>query len=123
MLYDSRLRLGREVLAELRAHFPGVLYKRPIAQNVKLAETPSFARTIFEYAPESKGAEDYMAVAREFLERQGVEEHASGRSIEPPVRATAGPHRSLRGRPPRRPRRAPRTVEPTRREDPRRVGR
>ena len=90
-LYDSRLRLGREVLAELRAHFPGVLYKRPIAQNVKLAETPSFARTIFEYAPESKGAEDYMAVAREFLERQGVEEHASGRSIEPPVRATAEP--------------------------------
>ena len=90
-LYDSRLRLGREVLAELRAHFPGILYKRPIAQNVKLAETPSFGRTIFEYAPECKGAEDYMAVAREFLERQGVEEHASGRSIEPPVCATAEP--------------------------------
>lgn len=112
-LYDSRLRLGREVLAELRAHFPGVLYKRPIAQNVKLAETPSFARTIFEYAPESKGAEDYMAVAREFLERQGVEEHASGRSIEPPVRATAEPAPVAQPEPPtpETPAEAPRTVE------------
>ncbi|MEE2939072.1 MAG: AAA family ATPase [Planctomycetota bacterium] len=112
-LYDSRLRLGREVLAELRAHFPGVLYKRPIAQNVKLAETPSFARTIFEYAPESKGAEDYMAVAREFLEREGVEEHASGRSIEPPVRATAEPAPVAQPEPPttETPAEAPRAIE------------
>ena len=112
-LYDSRLRLGREVLAELRAHFPGVLYKRPIAQNVKLAETPSFARTIFEYAPESKGAEDYMAVAREFLEREGVEEHASGRSIEPPVRATAEPAPVAQPEPPtsETPEEGPRAVD------------
>ena len=112
-LYDSRLRLGREVLAELRTHFPGVLYKRPIAQNVKLAETPSFARTIFEYAPESKGAEDYMAVAREFLERQGVEEHASGRSIEPPVRATAEPAPVAQPEPPtpETPQESPRAVD------------
>ncbi|MEC8511610.1 MAG: AAA family ATPase [Planctomycetota bacterium] len=112
-LYDSRLRLGREVLAELRAHFPAVLFKRPIAQNVKLAETPSFARTIFEYAPESKGAEDYMAVAREFLEREGVEEHASGRSIEPPVRATAEPAPVAQPEPPtpETPTKTPRAVE------------
>ena len=69
-LYDSRLRLAREVLGELRTYFPKQLFKRPIAQNVKLAETPSFGRTIFEYAPESKGAEDYLAVAKEFLARE-----------------------------------------------------
>ena len=85
-LYDARLRLAREVLAELRTHFPAQLYKRPIRQNVKLAETPSFARTIFEYAPESKGADDYLTVAREFLEREGVDVNGSGRALE---RATA----------------------------------
>ena len=92
-MYDSRLRLAREVLAELRSHFPEQLFKRPIAQNVKLAETPSFSRTIFEYAPESKGAEDYLAVAREFLEREGVESEDEARSVEaPPGARPGGPH-------------------------------
>lgn len=92
-MYDSRLRLAREVLAELRSHFPEQLFKRPIAQNVKLAETPSFSRTIFEYAPESKGAEDYLAVAREFLEREGVESEDEARSVEaPPGGRPGGPH-------------------------------
>ncbi|MEM6572144.1 MAG: AAA family ATPase [Planctomycetota bacterium] len=81
-LYDSRLRLAREVLAELRTHFPEQLFSRPIAQNVKLAETPSFSRTIFEYAPESKGADDYLTVAREFLEREGVDVNGDPRSLE-----------------------------------------
>lgn len=92
-MYDNRLRLAREVLAELKAHFPEQLFKRPIAQNVKLAETPSFSRTIFEYAPESRGAEDYLAVAREFLEREGAESEDESRSVEaPPGTRPRGPH-------------------------------
>ena len=92
-MYDNRLRLAREVLAELRSHFPEQLFRRPIAQNVKLAETPSFSRTIFEYAPDSKGAEDYLAVAREFLEREGVEAEDEARSVEaPPGGRPGGPH-------------------------------
>jgi chromosome partitioning protein len=82
-MYDSRLRLGREVLAELRSYFPDQIFKRPISQNVKLAETPSFARTIFEYAPDSKGADDYLAVAEEFLARDHAdEENTEVRSLE-----------------------------------------
>ncbi|MEM9798755.1 MAG: AAA family ATPase, partial [Planctomycetota bacterium] len=93
-LYDSRLRLAREVLGELRAHFPEQLFRRPIAQNVKLAETPSFSRTIFEYAPDSKGAEDYLTVAREFLEREGVDVDGDPRSLErSDALTTADPHR------------------------------
>ncbi len=92
-MYDSRLRLAREVLGELRSHFPEQLFKRPIAQNVKLAETPSFSRTIFEYAPESKGAEDYLAVAKEFIEREGAESEEESRSVEaPPGERPRGPH-------------------------------
>jgi chromosome partitioning protein len=68
-LYDNRLKLAREVLGELRAHFPGKVLRRPIAKNVKLAEAPSYGQTIFEYAPESGGAIDYLDVARELIER------------------------------------------------------
>lgn len=63
-LYDSRLKLAREVLAEIRGYFPGKVGSS-VRSNVKLAEAPSFGRTIFEYAPESNGARDYLAVARE----------------------------------------------------------
>ncbi|MEL6907629.1 MAG: AAA family ATPase, partial [Planctomycetota bacterium] len=89
-LYDSRLRLAREVLGELRAHFPEQVFRRPIAQTVKLAETPSFSATIFEYAPESKGAEDYLAVAREFLAREGIHVDDDGRPIEAAAASDAG---------------------------------
>jgi chromosome partitioning protein len=64
-LYDSRLKLAREVLAEIRTFFPGQVLSCPVRSNVKLAEAPSFGRTIFEYAPDSNGAQDYLSVARD----------------------------------------------------------
>ena len=66
-LYDSRLRLAREVLAEIQRHFPGVVFRRGIGVNVKLAEAPSYGKTILEYAPESPGARDYRLLAEEVL--------------------------------------------------------
>lgn len=66
-LYDNRTKLAREVLGELRAHFPGKVLSRAVAKNVKLAEAPSYGQTIFEYAPESSGASDYRDVARELI--------------------------------------------------------
>lgn len=66
-LYDSRLKLAREVLAEVRAYFPDKVLPTPIRANVKLAEAPSFGQTIFEYAPDSNGAQDYLALARELM--------------------------------------------------------
>jgi len=90
-MYDGRLRLAREVLSELKTHFPDQIFTRAIAQNVKLAETPSFSRTIFEYAPESRGAADYLAVAREFLDREGVDHDDDLRAVEAPVAAEPKP--------------------------------
>ncbi len=66
-LYDSRLKLAREVLGEIRSYFPGEVLPSPIRANVKLAEAPSYGKTIFEYAPDSNGAVDYMKAAREIL--------------------------------------------------------
>jgi len=70
-LYDNRTKLAREVLGELRAHFPGRVLNRAVAKNVKLAEAPSYGQTIFEYAPESSGASDYRDVARELIAAEG----------------------------------------------------
>jgi chromosome partitioning protein len=84
-LYDSRLKLAREVLAEVRTYFPGKVFRRPIAKNVKLAEAPSYGRTIFEYAPDSPGAADYEAVAAEILAQEPAQAVASPASAPPRV--------------------------------------
>ncbi len=71
-LYDSRLRLAREVLSEIRKYFPGQVYKQPIRSNVKLAEAPSFGQSIVEYAPESNGALDYRKLALEVIGQESA---------------------------------------------------
>ncbi|MBI1849567.1 MAG: ParA family protein [Planctomycetes bacterium] len=68
-LFDSRTNLSQEVLAELRAHFGERVFTTAIRANVKLAEAPSHGKHIFDYAPDSRGAEDYLALAREVLAR------------------------------------------------------
>jgi chromosome partitioning protein len=93
-LYDSRLKLAREVLAEIRKFFPSQVLPCPVRSNVKLAEAPSFGKTIFEYAPDSNGAQDYLAVSREIargesrdpdLSRLAPIEDPSSRSEAPPA--------------------------------------
>ena len=71
-MLDSRTNLSAEVLNEIEGHFGSLLTKTRIRSNVKLAEAPSFGRTIFEHAPDSNGAKDYAAFALEFLEMIGV---------------------------------------------------
>ena len=89
-LYDSRRRLAREVLAELRAHFPEQVFRQAIGNNVKLAESPSFGQTIFEYAPDSSGARDYRALALEVIAQE--ERRLPTKTLEPVARAgTAAP--------------------------------
>ncbi len=77
-LYDSRLRLAREVLGEIRTYFKGQVFPHPVRANVKLAEAPSFGQTVFEYAPDSNGADDYMRVAREVVAREGRDPELAG---------------------------------------------
>ena len=81
-LYDNRLRLAREVLAEIRNYFPGLVFRQAIGTNVKLAEAPSFGQTIFEYAPESAGARDYRALAQEVLAQETGAHEEELREVE-----------------------------------------
>lgn len=77
-LYDSRLRLAREVLGEIRRYFKNEVFPHPVRSNVKLAEAPSFGQTIFEYAPDSNGAVDYMKLAKEILAREDRDPELKG---------------------------------------------
>jgi chromosome partitioning protein len=75
-LYDSGTRLGGEVIDDLDNYFDGrrhatapwadaKVYRTRIRRNIRLAECPSFGQSIFQYAPTSRGAEDYASLASE----------------------------------------------------------
>lgn len=89
-LYDNRTKLAREVIAELRAHFPGRVFTRAVAKNVKLAEAPSYGKTIFEYAPESS-ATDYELIALEVIAQEARDAELSARYPSPPRAALTVP--------------------------------
>ncbi len=69
-MYDERTNLGRDVAEEARKHFPGEVFDTVIPRNVRLAEAPSHGLPIVSYDIKSRGAQAYLALAREFLERQ-----------------------------------------------------
>jgi chromosome partitioning protein len=65
--YDVRTKLAREILAELRKRFGGVVFETIINFNTKLKEGASFGQPITEFAPTSMGAKDFQKLARETL--------------------------------------------------------
>jgi chromosome partitioning protein len=67
--YDRRKTLNREVVRKLRAHFGDVMFKTMIRDNVAIAEAPTVGLPIFDYAPKSHGAEDYMNLCREITKK------------------------------------------------------
>ncbi len=68
--YQNRRCLSQQVRDNLLQYFPGRVLATPIRENVALAESPSFGKTIFEYRPKSTGAKDYRALAQDLLKRR-----------------------------------------------------
>ncbi len=68
---DARSNLVNQVSAEIRRFFNKKVYDTPIPRNIRLAEAPSHGETILTYDPRSKGAQAYLALAEEFLKRNG----------------------------------------------------
>ena len=80
-LYDSGTRLGGEVIDDLNRYFDAQrngpspwsstrVFQTRIRRNIRLAECPSFGQSIFQYAPASRGAEDYASLAAEVQGRE-----------------------------------------------------
>jgi chromosome partitioning protein len=67
-MFDGRNRLSEEVLHELYKFFPNNIFRSVIPRTVRLAEAPSFGKSIFHYEPTGKGARAYERLARELLD-------------------------------------------------------
>ena len=69
-LYDRRNRLARQVVQEVTDHFPGPVFKSVIPRSIRLAEAPSYGKSILDFDAFSKGARSYKAVVREIIDRE-----------------------------------------------------
>jgi chromosome partitioning protein len=76
-MHDGRNNLSRQVEAEVREHFAEKTYATVIPRNVRLSESPSFGEPIIMYDIGSAGAKSYLALAKEFVERNVDEMAAS----------------------------------------------
>lgn len=69
-MYDGRTNLAKDVVREVKDHFPDHLYETMIPRNVRLSESPSHGQSIFQYDKHSTGAAAYYLLAQEYIERE-----------------------------------------------------
>lgn len=66
-MFDSRNKLSRQVVEEIRSHFPDKLLRTIIRRNVRLSESPSYGKPVYLYDATSTGAQDYLELANELI--------------------------------------------------------
>lgn len=66
-MYDNRLRLANQVYTEVKTHFDGMVFDTVITRNVRLSEAPSHGKPVLLYDGESKGASNYIDLAKELI--------------------------------------------------------
>jgi chromosome partitioning protein len=77
-MYDDRTNLTRQVAADLREFFGDQVFRTIIPRSIRLAEAPSFGKTILSYDPRSRGAESYIQLAKEILDHEQTRHAAQG---------------------------------------------
>ncbi|WOD42726.1 ParA family protein [Hwangdonia lutea] len=68
-MYDSRLRLSNQVVEEVQKHFNNMVFQTIIQRNVRLSEAPSYGESIINYDASSKGATNYLSLAKEIINK------------------------------------------------------
>ena len=68
-MFDKRENLSYEVVEEVKSYFKGKVFRTMIPRNVRLAEAPSYGKSVIEYEERSKGAIAYKMLAREIIDR------------------------------------------------------
>ena len=71
-MYDGRLRLCNQVVSEVRRHFEDMVFSSIIHRNTRLSEAPSFGKPVILYDAESKGAVNYLNLAKEILQKNNL---------------------------------------------------
>ncbi len=73
-MFDSRLNLSNQVVEEVQRHFSDMVFETLIARNIKLSEAPSYGKAVVMYDATSKGAINYLNLARELLKKNNLAE-------------------------------------------------
>ena len=68
-MFDSRLRLSNQVVEEVQKHFTDMVFDTIIQRNVRLGEAPSYGESIINYDVSSKGAANYLSLAKELIKK------------------------------------------------------
>ncbi|MDA9555834.1 ParA family protein, partial [Pelobium sp.] len=76
-MYDVRLRLSNQVVEEVRSHFEDLVFDTIIARNTRLSEAPSFGISVIMHDANSKGAINYLNLAREIINKNGLAKESS----------------------------------------------
>lgn len=71
-MYDGRLRLCNQVVSEVRRHFEEMVFNSIIHRNTRLSEAPSFGKPVILYDSDSKGAVNYLNLAKEILQKNNM---------------------------------------------------
>lgn len=71
-MYDGRLRLCNQVVSEVRKHFEDLVFSSIIHRNTRLSEAPSFGKPVILYDSDSKGAVNYLNLAKEILQKNNM---------------------------------------------------
>ena len=70
-MYDSRTNLSAQVVENVKSHLNQKVYRTVIPRNIRLAEAPSYGQPINIYDPKSAGAESYLTLAEQVIDRKG----------------------------------------------------
>jgi chromosome partitioning protein len=68
-MYNKRLLLSMQVMDELQKYYPDKLFNTTVSRNVKLSEAPGFGKPVYYHDKTSKGAQEYLEIAKELLGR------------------------------------------------------
>jgi chromosome partitioning protein len=80
-MYDVRLRLSNQVVDEVRSHFTDLVFNTIIQRNTRLSEAPSFGVSVIMHDANSKGAINYLNLAREILLKNGINKEKSPKEV------------------------------------------
>lgn len=66
-MYDARLNLAKDVVEDIQSHFPEVVFRTVVPRSVRVAESPSYGKSVIHYNISSSGAQAYLNLVRELL--------------------------------------------------------
>jgi chromosome partitioning protein len=80
-MYDGRLRLSNQVVSEVRKHFDDMVFNTIIHRNTRLSEAPSVGKPVILYDADSKGTVNYLNLAKEILQKNGMTKMSNAERI------------------------------------------